>query len=147
MDDLMLDMLQLAAKGYVCSQIMMKMALELRGEENPALVRAMAGPGYGCGNGSATCGTLVAGCCILALYTAKGSDDEIGSEQLRAMQDTLSEWFNQRVGERHGSITCDQIVGEAGPVASQQVCGAIVAESYTKVMEILGNHEIDPTTV
>lgn len=145
MDDLILEMMQLAAKGYVCSQIMMKMALELRDEENLPLVRAMAGPGYGCGEGSATCGTLMAGCCILALYTAKGSDDEIGSELLHSMQGELSEWFNQRIGERYGGISCDKIVGAAGPAASQQTCGALVADTYSKVMEIMTDHGIDPT--
>lgn len=145
MDDLMLEMMQLAAKGYVCSQIMMKMALELRGEENPALVRAMAGPGYGCGEGSATCGALVAGCSILALYTAKGGDDEIGSELLHSIQGELSEWFNQRIGERYGGISCEKIVGEAGPAASQQTCGALVADTYAKLMEIMTDQGIDPT--
>ena len=89
----MIRMMQLAGKGYICSQIIMKLALELRGEENPSLVRAMAGPGYGCGSGAGTCGAMVGGCCLLALYVAKGVDDETTSERLALMQSELSHWF------------------------------------------------------
>jgi hypothetical protein len=141
MDEMMLRMFKLSAEGYVCSQILMKLALELRGEENPALVRAMAGPGYGCGNGSATCGALVGGCCVLALYA--GAD--MGSEMLSPMQAALTEWFEERVGEENGGISCDQIVGAEGPEASRQRCGTIVAETYTEIMTILAAHGIDPT--
>jgi hypothetical protein len=144
MDELMMRMLQLAAKGYVCSQIMIKLALELRGEENPALVRAMAGPGYGCGSGAATCGALMGGGCVLALYAAPAREDEVCSEQLIPMQEALGEWFQERIGRQHDGIACDQIVGAGGPAASRQRCGSIVAETYAKVMEILGDHGIDP---
>jgi hypothetical protein len=151
MDELMLRMLQLSAKGYLCSQILMKLALELRGEENPALVRAMAGPGYGCGSGAATCGALVGGCCVLALYTGNsesgrhGARAELGSEALRPMQAALTDWFEKRVGGQDGGTTCDRIVGAGGPAANRQRCGVIVAETYTQTMAILAAHGIDPT--
>ena len=102
MDEIMLRMLQLSAKGYGCSQILMKLALELRDEENPALVRAMAGPGYGCGSSAATCGALVGGCCVLALYTGTDAEAELGSAVLRPMQAALTDWFEERVGGEDG---------------------------------------------
>jgi hypothetical protein len=149
MDEVMLRMLQLSAKGYVCSQILMKLALELRDEENPALVRAMAGPGYGCGSGGATCGALVGGCCVLALYTGDGdgtdTDTELGPEALRPLQAALTDWFEERVGGEDGGTICDQIVGAEGPAANRQRCGGIVAETYTAIMAILAAHGIDPT--
>jgi hypothetical protein len=155
MDEIMLRMLQLSGKGYVCSQILMKLALELRDEENPALVRAMAGPGYGCGSGSATCGALVGGCCVLALYTGDGRRDggrdgaeaELGLETLRPMQAALTDWFEERVGREDGGTICDQIVGAEGPAASRQRCGNIVAEIHTQIMAILTAHGIDPIGV
>lgn len=145
MDEHMIRMMQLSGKGYVCSQIIVKMALELRGEENPSLVRAMAGPGYGCGSGIGTCGALVGGCCLLALYVAKGADEETASDRLVLMQNELSDWFSQRVGEQYGGIACETILGKEGSAASLAACGAIVAETYARTMEILASNDIDPT--
>ena len=144
MDDTMLRMMQLAAKGYYCSQIIVQLALDARGEENPALVRAMAGPAFGCGGGHASCGALTGGCCLLAMYGAKGSDAETESERLMLMLNLLSEWFEQQVGSRYGGIVCETITGEDGPAAARQRCGSIVADTYAKAMEILVAHGFDP---
>lgn len=143
MDEHTLRMMQLASQGYVCSQIIVKMALELRNESNPALVRAMAGPGYGCG-GVGTCGALVGGCCLLGLYLAKGADDERTSEYMPLMINELTDWFAQKIGSQYGGITCEAIVGEDDPAASMSTCGAIVADTYAKAMEILTAGGIDP---
>jgi hypothetical protein len=145
MDDHLIRMMQLAGKGYVCSQILVKMILELRGEDDPLLIRAMAGPGYGCSAGSASCGALVGGCCALALYAAKGSDTETPSERLPLMLTALSDWFKERVGDTYGGITCDEIVGEGGPVQSQQTCAGIVADTYVQIHAILAENGIEPT--
>jgi hypothetical protein len=145
MDDHQIRMMQLGAKGYVCSQILVKMMLELRDEENPSLVRAMAGPGYGCATGSATCGALMGGCCALALYVAKGSDSETPSEKLPLMLIALTEWFTDQVGGQHRGITCDEIVGEGGPLKSQQTCAGIVADTFVQINTILVENGIDPT--
>ena len=40
MDNRTLEMMRLAARGYSCAQIMVLMALDERGENNPAIVRA-----------------------------------------------------------------------------------------------------------
>ena len=144
MDDTLLRMLQLGQQGYTCGQVIIILGLELRGESNPGLVRAMAGLAYGCGSGRGTCGTLAAGCCLLALYAGKGGDAESGSDRLALMLDELNDWFSQHTGCADRDMSCDAIVGEAGPVASRQRCGAIVADTYAKVMEILAANGIDP---
>jgi Putative redox-active protein (C_GCAxxG_C_C) len=145
MEDSAIHLLQLAQRGYACSQIILLMGLEARGETNPGLVRAMAGLAYGCGAGRASCGALTGGCCLLALYAGKGSDEETGSEQLMAMLQDLSEWFVGRIGGPSGGIACEAIVGQEGPAASRQRCGTIVKETYDKVMEILYTYEFDLT--
>jgi hypothetical protein len=137
MNDTLIRMLTLAGKGYSCSQILITLALEARGESNPALVRAVAGLAYGCGSGGTACGALTGGACVLALYAGKGIDEETSSERLLPMLQELSDWFGERVGSAHGGITCDAVVGKAGPHASRQICGAIVAETFEKAMEIL----------
>jgi hypothetical protein len=144
MDDILIRMLQLGQKGYNCSQIIMLLGLELRGETNPRLVRAMGGLAYGCGSGHGTCGVLTGGCCLLALYAGKGSDEEVPSDRYDLMLQELNDWFASRSGCDPGDMSCDAIVGEAGPVASRQSCGALVADTFTKVIEILTANEIDP---
>jgi Putative redox-active protein (C_GCAxxG_C_C) len=144
MDDILIRMIQLGQKGYNCSQIIMLLGLEVRGATNPQLVRAMGGLAYGCGTGRGSCGVLTGGCCLLALYAGKGEDGETPSERLDLMLQELNDWFAARTGCEQGGMSCDSIVGEAGPVASRQKCGALVAETYTKVMEILAANEIDP---
>jgi hypothetical protein len=147
MNDLMIRMLQLSQKGYGCSQILIRLVLEARGEDNPALVRAMAGLAYGCGGGRATCGTLTGACCALALYAGKGRDDEPADDRLMLMLQDLSDWFWDRVGSTYDGMACETIVGEAGPAAARQRCGAIVADTYAKLLEILAANGFDPTGV
>ena len=144
MNETMIQMARLSQKGYNCSQIILLLAMELRGTTNPDLIRAMAGLGYGCGAGSGSCGVLTGGCCLLALYGAKGADDEEPSDRFMLMLQELSDWFQDTVGSRHGGIECDKIVGEGGPAAARQICGNIVAETYAKVLEILMTNEFDP---
>jgi hypothetical protein len=145
MNDLMIRMLQLSQQGYGCSQILILLFLEARGEDNPTLVRSMAGLAYGCGGGRATCGTLTGACCALALYAGKGSDDEEASERLMLMLQEMSDWFGEHVGRPHGGIACETIVGEAGPAAARQRCGAIVADTYAKLLEILTANGFEPS--
>lgn len=144
MDNTQIRMMQLSAKGYYCSQIILQLALEARGEENPALVRAMAGPAYGCGSGRATCGALTGGCCLLAYYAGKGSDGESESDRLFLMLSELADWFDQQVGARYGGSACEAITGEEGPAAARRRCGGIVADTFAKAMEILMANAYDP---
>jgi len=137
MDDTMIRMMRLAQKGYTCSQILILLALEARGEQNPVLVRAAAGLAYGCGTGKASCGVLTGGSCVIALFAGKGSDEEQESEKFVMMLQDLSDWFSEHVGGQYGGIECQGIVGDEGPAAARQRCGAILAETYAKVMEIL----------
>ena len=137
MDDTMIRMMRLAQKGYTCSQILILLALEARGEQNPALVRAAAGLAYGCGTGKGSCGVLTGGSCVIALFAGKGSDEEQESDKFMLILQDLSDWFSDHVGSPYGGIECQTIVGEEGPAAARQKCGAILAETYAKVMEIL----------
>jgi len=143
MNETFIRLMTLGSKGYTCSQIMIIMALEAQGETNPALTRAMAGLSYGCGNSRGTCGALTGGACVLGLYAGKGTDEEASSELLLPMTQELSDWFRERTTE-FGGIICEAIVGEAGPDASRQTCGALVAETFEKAMEILIKSGIDP---
>jgi hypothetical protein len=143
MEDRMIQMLKLAGRGYTCSQIIILLGLEIRGEINPGLVRAMAGLAYGCGTGQASCGVLTGGCCLLALFAGKGSDEETGSEKLTAMLEDLQGWFGERLGDPSGTMACESIVGQEGPAASRQRCGELLSDAFSKVLEILQTYEFD----
>jgi hypothetical protein len=143
MDDTMIRMMRLAQKDYTCSQILILLALEARGEQNPALVRAGAGLAYGCGTGKGSCGVLTGGSCVIALFAGKGSDEEQESDKFTLMLQDLSDWFSEHVGNKYGGIECQAIVGDEGPTAARQRCGAILGETYAKVMEILISNGFD----
>ena len=145
MNEITIRMMQLGGQGFYCSQILLIMALETRGQENPDLVRSVAGLAYGCGSNRGTCGVLSGGSCLLGLYAGKGGSDEIESDRFFLMLQELGDWFEEQVGSQYGGITCESIVGEAGPAASRERCGRIVADTYGKCLEILQANDIDPT--
>jgi len=140
MDDLLIRMMRWGRQGHSCSQILLLLGLEACGQTNDDLVRSMAGLAYGCGAGRATCGALTGGCCLLAFMARDDGGSALAAEQLPMMLQELTDWFEARVGQTHGGIACESIVGERGPAAARQTCGALVAETYHKVMEILAAH-------
>jgi hypothetical protein len=144
MSDTMMRLISLQAKKYPCSQMMMIMALEEQGRENPPLVRAMAGLAKGAGICSGTCGAMTAGACILALYAGKGGDEEQELESFQPILAQLNEWFDDRT-KPHGGSLCHQITEDrANSMEMVQRCGSIISDTYDKVMELLVENGIDP---
>lgn len=134
-DDDLLLMIDLSFKGYSCAQILLALGLHYCGRENPDLIRAMAGLSHGAGFGQGTCGALTGGCCLLAFYAAKGSDEEEAHEEYLSMRQELVEWFCDTVGSQYGGTDCETIVGDGD---NQQLrCGQIVASVFSKVRELL----------
>jgi hypothetical protein len=147
MDDRQIRILRLSAGGYTCSQIIIQLGLDMRGQENPLLVRSMAGLAYGCGDGRASCGVLTGGCCLLALYAGNGSAGKgarIHSEDLPLLLGELTGWFEKKVGGPYGGITCLDITGKDGPPQARQRCGSLLAETFDQAMAILVSHGVDP---
>jgi len=140
MDDALMQMLRFGARGYACSQIMMLLSLDKTREDNPGLVRATAGLAYGCGNGKTTCGVLTGACCVIGYFAGKGTDESPGDDRLLLMLEKLNDWFEETYGRRYDGISCQAIVGEAGPEASRSTCGGILAATWAKTVEILSEH-------
>ena len=141
MSNEMSRMLELATKGYFCSQILLALGLQNRGQSNPDLIRTMAGLAHGAGFGAGTCGALTGGTCLLAYYAGKGSDEEVEHEDFMSMRSQLAEWFSESVGEQYGGIDCETIVGDGEDM--QLRCGQIVGGVYARVMALLEEHGID----
>ena len=140
-DELVNRMIQLAENKYNCSQIMMVLALEQEGRQNPDLVRAMSGLGDGCGFFKETCGIMTGAASILAWYAGKGADDEEESEKLLPMLEELGDWFQQDIGAKYAGTRCNEIVGDlVGTADGKQICGSIIFQTFGKVNEILADN-------
>lgn len=144
MNDIDATLLRLSGQGYCCSQILLRLTLDLLGHDNPELVRAAAGLCNGLGQGAGTCGVLTGAACVLGLYAGKGRDDEQLDPRMDLMLAALTEWFSDRVREDSPGIRCEDILG--GPDCKPDLgrCGRLLQETWSKVLEILQQNEIDP---
>jgi hypothetical protein len=137
MEAIRAHMLQLAQKGYQCSQILVILGLEARGEENPGLIKAVGGLAWGCGEGSCTCGSLTGGCCLLSLFAGKGTESEKWSRHYDKMSRELVRWFWKKYGFNYQGIDCMALRDSGSPEAAQKLCWQIIEDVYFKVIEIL----------
>jgi C_GCAxxG_C_C family probable redox protein len=141
MNDDSFRVMEFAMKGYQCSQILMAMALEAQGKENPDLLRAMSGLLGGMGSGK-TCGALTGGCSVLGLYAGWGTPDASQDERLAAMLADFVEWFEAEIKHRYGSVDCSEIV--RGDMRNKMThCPRIVMESLARLEEILADYNYD----
>ena len=122
--------MELTRSGLYCAQIMVQLALDAEGAENPGLVEAARGLccGYGWSGGPA--GPWAAACasstCSPAGWIAPGA---------RALTAEFHNWFRSRT-EQYGGEGCDDILG--GDRANMfSVCPAIIMDSYAKCVELL----------
>ena len=122
--------MELTRSGLYCAQIMVQLALDAEGAENPGLVEAARGLCCGYGWSGGPCGALGGGVCFLNLL-ASGLDSA-GREALTA---EFHNWFRSRT-EQYGGEGCDDILG--GDRANMfSVCPAIIMDSYAKCVELL----------
>lgn len=143
MNDYDLDILKLARQGFCCSQIVLHLALDLQGLENPGLIRAISGLCNGFFASKGACGALTGAACLLALYAGKGSAGEDAHEKLALMESELAAWFEDYAMTRFGGINCSDIVTDGSPDTS--VCGSLVGECYGQAMSILAANGFDPS--
>lgn len=136
--DLMERMLELSQQGYDCGQILLILALESEGKENPDLVRAMGGLSGGLGNSGEICGCVSGGACFLSYFTGKGEADELPHPDCDAMIRELVSWFREETAE-YGGMNCRCIL--AGDERHRiQRCPLLLESVLRKCMEILEGH-------
>jgi len=138
MDEKAFELFKLVSEGYCCSQIMLKLALDMEELENDDLLRVVRGLCKGIGGSQKTCGVLTGGIGIFGLYAAKGKADEWNKDNYGSMVKDYMDWFEQRFK----STECVDLIGvyqftdennQTYPVK----CGDILLESFEKVVEIL----------
>lgn len=142
MDDISLQIMQLTARGYCCSQIMMQLTLADMGEENVPLVRAMAGLCEGAGAGE-LCGVASAGACIMAFYAAKGSDVETTLDCYPLLLSQFMDWYKENA-VTWGGIRCDDIIAFQGG-KKPEACGDMLVRAREMILQILAENNIDPS--
>jgi hypothetical protein len=142
MDETSLQIMQLSAQGFCCSQIMMKLTLADMGEENVALVRAMAGLCEGSNSGG-ICGVASGGACIMALYAAKGSAGETTLDCYPLLLSDFIDWFKANASS-WGGINCDDIIAYHGGV-KPEVCGNMMVRAREMILQILTENNNDPS--
>lgn len=138
MDEKAFEIFKLVSEGYCCSQIMLKLTLDMEESENDDLLRVVRGLCNGIGGSQKTCGVLTGGIGIFGLYAAKGKAGEWNKENYGSMVSEYMQWFE----ERFESSNCEDIIGvyefqgennQSYPVK----CGDVLLESFEKVVEIL----------
>lgn len=134
--DLMDRILELARCGYFCGQILAKLTLETVGDENPGLVKAMGGLNGGVGFSNGVCGCMTGGACILSYFTGKGDDLGFDDPQHKAALSDFTSWFTDEMTLFHGGTDCLSIT-KGDPSNRVTLCPQIIADTYTKCMEIL----------
>lgn len=134
MNATIIEILRLGAKGLCCSQIMVQMGLEKKGDDIPELVDAVAGLCGGLHSGLC-CGILTGACCLLSMC------DKANAKS--TMIPRLVEWFQKTYTPQYGDITCKAIVGDSLAHRMER-CPRMMAETYDKCRELLAEfgHEI-----
>lgn len=143
-DETGLLMMELAGKGYCCSQILMLLALNEMGRENPDLVRSAAGLCNGLGDCSGPCGVYTGAAVVLGLYGGKGTDAEEPVDVLPVMLEQLGDWFAEATNPFGGSSCADILGGECGQPHPAR-CGSLVSGASARVREILVENGLDPS--
>ena len=136
--DLMERMLELSQQGYYCAQILMILALEAEGKEDPDLIRAMGGLNGGMGNSGGICGCLTGGACFLSYYTGKGEPDELPHPDSDALIQELISWFREYT-EEYGGTDCRCIL-EGDSRNKIQRCPLIMEAVLEQCMGLLEEH-------
>lgn len=113
---------ELGLQGRCCAQIMVRLALEERGEENEQMAEAVGALCVGLHAGVG-CGALTGGALALWLLAGEPVDELVAG---------LAEWFRGRFG----STDCDPILG-GDPAVRFSRCPLLIAETYAKVHDLL----------
>ncbi len=123
---------QILLSGKCCSQALVALGLELRGESNPQLETAAAALCMGVRSGL-TCGALTGAAMLLNLLDPEDAMGEMIPE--------LAEWFADTYGEAYGSPDCRSIL--EGSMANKIRCPMVVENTYRKARELLEDYGTD----
>jgi hypothetical protein len=138
----------LKTQGFYCSQILLKMGLELQGLSNPDLIRSAGALAGGLGFSGNLCGALTGGACLLGLYGGKGMPNEKEDERLNLMVLELVNWFETTIGKQYSdasgavALNCSQILEDKQSNIPLR-CPSIIQSVWQKSKQILVEYGFD----
>ena len=141
--DLIDRIMELSRYGYFCSQILMILTLEAVGEENKDLVRAVGGLDGGVGYSQGCCGCMTGGACVISYFTGKSEDTGFESPEHKSALGEFTRWFEDEMTADFGGIECRDIT-KGNPARRVEYCPQIIASTFEKCMEILGEKGLLP---
>jgi len=124
---------EFSSHQFCCSQIQMCLALELKGNENPELIKAMSGLCRGMGESGKDCGALTGGACAIGLFCGHGETGETSSENLNKMVKELVEWFEKE----YGSVECYDLIEGDFDKKRKELCPYIVQNTFENAVRIM----------
>ena len=122
--------MELSREGLYCAQIMVQLALDAEGKENPELIEAVRGLCGGFAWSGGPCGALSGGACLLSLL-GRGLDISEREELVAEFH----RWFAGRTAQFGGEDCNDITGGDRGNMFS--VCPGMIIDSYEKCVELL----------
>ena len=122
--------MELSREGLYCAQIMVQLALDAEGKENPELIEAVRGLCGGFAWSGGPCGALSGGACLLSLL-GRGLDISEREELVAEFH----RWFAGRTAQFGGEGCYDITGGDRGNMFS--VCPGVIIDSYEKCVELL----------
>ena len=122
--------MELTREGLYCAQIMVQLALDAEGKENPELIEAVRGLCGGFAWSGGPCGALSGGACLLSLL---GRGLEISEREELVAE--FHRWFAGRTAQFGGEDCNDITGGDRGNMFS--VCPGVIIDSYEKCVELL----------
>lgn len=136
--DFEMVLLELKKKGIGgCSQVMMKLAMDLVGDDNPALIRAMSGLTGGMGDAGSACGVLTGGAAAIGYLAGRGEEGDIPHPQYKEIIKKYVDWFR----DTYGTDRCYDII-KGDKEYSRQVCPGIIEAGYYKMVDLLEEYGI-----
>ncbi|HNZ63950.1 MAG TPA: C-GCAxxG-C-C family protein, partial [Bacillota bacterium] len=123
--DLDMLLLEMSRQGFMCAQIMMKLALDIDGKENPDLIRAMSGLNFGMGKTGSACGALTGGAAALGYFTGQGEPEELPHSRASEIIAAYVNWFK----DTYHTDTCHGLIG-GDYAACHTVCPGIIMAGY-----------------
>lgn len=151
MNPLLLEMLPWVKQGDCCSQLLMRLALQASGEENPGLVRALWGFCQGMIYTGGPCGFLTGGVAVLSYMAGHGGEGDAAHPMAVSLIGDYVDWFRERTAP-YGGTSCPRVAaGITGAAASPDaapdmtLCGDLLAECWEKIVELAAAYDIDIT--
>lgn len=151
MNPVLLEILPQIRAGMCCSQLLAALALQVRGEDNDAWLRAARGLCHGVGQSGGPCGLLGGGAMIIAYLSGQNGEDPHPMQE--AMCNDFADWFYKECAA-FGGYGCEQLstglMRQAGASSGDgkpdmQVCGEFLARCWEKILEILESYDVDIT--